>query len=271
MIPIEKLRSVRVVVCHAYPERPCPDGVASALLLRSAFNELFDEESIDVEVVFVAHGDQLEALEARPGMLFCDIAPPAARAKEFVEVGAIVLDHHATARPVVELFEHHAFGDEEKEPGVSGAVLAFREVYEPIFRGMNGGRVRGLEPGRARVVYPAYTFMWPCARGCCRFAPAAAGTFYGYRRRWMTKGVSARFVAAGCSDPTVLVFDSKGWVHTCTSTPEDEQTFPNTFTCTHGLSVESAFGIEEAFGMQPSHVLVEKPKDEKDEWDGGRD
>lgn len=134
MIPIEKLCAVRTVFCHAYPDHPCADGVASALLIRAALIRLFDEERHEFEVRFVTHGEQFERLEARPGMLFCDIAPPQARAQEFVDAGAIVLDHHATARSVVERFEHHAFGDEEKNPGVSGAVLAFREVYEPIAR-----------------------------------------------------------------------------------------------------------------------------------------
>ena len=123
---IEKLDAVRQIVCHRNPESACPDGVASALLLREVLPT--------AEVRFVHHGE-LADLEARPGMIFCDIAPPSERAREFLEVGAIVLDHHRTAREVVSPFVEKgqgAFADESTEPGVSGALLAFRHVYEPM-------------------------------------------------------------------------------------------------------------------------------------------
>jgi oligoribonuclease NrnB/cAMP/cGMP phosphodiesterase (DHH superfamily) len=46
---------------------------------------------------------------------------------------AIVLDHHKGAEEIVRSFgELGVFADEKLEPGVSGAVLAFREVWEPI-------------------------------------------------------------------------------------------------------------------------------------------
>jgi oligoribonuclease NrnB/cAMP/cGMP phosphodiesterase (DHH superfamily) len=63
-------------------------------------------------------------------MLFVDFSPPAERVQEFVQAGANVLDHHKTAKPIVEAFgPHGVFGDEVTEPGVCGAVLAFRHVW----------------------------------------------------------------------------------------------------------------------------------------------
>lgn len=65
-------------------------------------------------------------------MLFCDIAPPAERAHEFLPRVPVVLDHHKGAEHLVKTFTHHVFADEKLEPGVSGAVLAYREVWKPL-------------------------------------------------------------------------------------------------------------------------------------------
>jgi hypothetical protein len=127
-IDIEALRAVRVIVTHQHSAaEACPDGLASACIIRRVLPE--------ARVLFMQHGTpELRDLVAEPWMLFCDITPPAARVAEFVEVGAIVLDHHKTARAVVEAFgERGVFADEETEPGVSGAVLAFREVWAPLY------------------------------------------------------------------------------------------------------------------------------------------
>jgi hypothetical protein len=44
-----------------------------------------------------------------------------------------VLDHHASARPVVEAFgDRGIFADEVSQPGVSGATLAFEHVWRKI-------------------------------------------------------------------------------------------------------------------------------------------
>ena len=112
----------------------CADGLASAIIIRDALPH--------VEVVFAQHGTpSLEALPASPGLLFCDIAPPRARAGEFVEAGAIVLDHHLHARDIVELFgSRGVFADETLSPGVSGAMLAYEHVWQPLVpRGYGGG------------------------------------------------------------------------------------------------------------------------------------
>lgn len=127
MISLDKLRQVKKIVCHSF----CPDGLGSAILLFDAFHCFGDAMP---EVVFTTYGTAIyETLVAEPGMLFCDLSPPPARAQEFVDVGAIVLDHHKTARKVVEMFgENGIFGDEVTEPGVCGAVLAWREVWVPV-------------------------------------------------------------------------------------------------------------------------------------------
>lgn len=109
----DALRSVTTIVTHA----DCPDGIASALILLDALP--------DAEVVFTTYNtEHYRNLPAAPGMLFCDITPPRERAQEFVAAGAFVRDHHRGAQDIVALFgERGVFAD---EPGVSGAMLAYR-------------------------------------------------------------------------------------------------------------------------------------------------
>jgi hypothetical protein len=115
------LLKVKRVIVHGN----CPDGMASAMFLYNA---------LGIEPEFLIHGrDEYINLEAEPGMLFCDITPPALRYQEFIDAGAIVLDHHKKAESIVKAFgERGVFADEEQDPGVSGAVLAFREVWKPL-------------------------------------------------------------------------------------------------------------------------------------------
>lgn len=124
MIPIETLNLVTRIVTHA----SCADGVASALILRDVLPGR--------EIVFLQHGShEARTLAATPGTLFCDFVPPCDRIAEFVAAGAIVLDHHRGACDIVEAFGPlGVFADEATEPGVSGAVLAFREVWEPRYQ-----------------------------------------------------------------------------------------------------------------------------------------
>lgn len=124
-IPLDALRTVTTVVTHA----DCPDGIASAMILHDALPH--------ARIIFARHGaPETVALRAEPGMLFCDFSPPEARVVEFVDAGAIVLDHHRTARAVVEAFGPlGVFGDEVTDHGVCGAVLAFREVWRPLVPG----------------------------------------------------------------------------------------------------------------------------------------
>lgn len=118
-IHTEILRSVTKIITHA----DCADGRASALILHEALP--------NAAVFELAYGSpEYEGLAAEPGMLFCDITPPRARVAEFVAAGAIVLDHHKGAEDIVRAFgERGVFADEKLEPGVSGAYLAFREVW----------------------------------------------------------------------------------------------------------------------------------------------
>lgn len=119
MLEREWLDNVTHVVTHAN----CPDGAASAILLHDALE--------GAQISFLTYGPELDKLEAKPGMLFCDLTPPAVRVKEFVDAGAIVLDHHAKQREIVEAFGlRGVFADLKDEPGVSGAMLAFREVWK---------------------------------------------------------------------------------------------------------------------------------------------
>jgi len=121
---LEALAAVRTIVTHD----ECADGTASAILLHDALP--------DAEIVFAEYGAAADRLAARPGMLFCDFSPPAARVEEFVAARAIVLDHHRSARGVVARFgARGAFGDETADPGVSGAVLAYRHVWQALRAG----------------------------------------------------------------------------------------------------------------------------------------
>jgi oligoribonuclease NrnB/cAMP/cGMP phosphodiesterase (DHH superfamily) len=117
-ISLEDLKNVKTIFVH----KNCPDGIASGMILK---------HSLNVPVIFLQYGtDEYTNLQATPGMLFCDTTPPHPRAQEFVDAGAIVLDHHKMAQNIVALFgERGVFADEKAEPGVCGAVLAYREVW----------------------------------------------------------------------------------------------------------------------------------------------
>ncbi len=118
---IDELRQIRTIVTHRYPDRICPDGVASAIIL----NDVFDEATT---THFVAHGSpEYRGMPATPGMLFVDIVPPEDRLQEFIDAGAFVLDHHEKQRDLVTAFGTR--GVYSDEPGVSGAMLAFREAW----------------------------------------------------------------------------------------------------------------------------------------------
>ena len=127
MIPVEALQDIRTILVHGYPDGACADGLASSLILRDAFP--------DAEVRFLVHGTpEYVALAASPGMLFADITPPEVRVSEFVEAGAIVLDHHKSARHVVEAFgERGVYASAETQIGVSGALLA-HQVWTQLRR-----------------------------------------------------------------------------------------------------------------------------------------
>jgi hypothetical protein len=119
-----KLEGITKVVTHQH----CADGTMSAAIIRQALPR--------VEVVEMNYNTPaLAALKPEAGLLFCDFSPPPDRAEEFLQAGARVLDHHKGAQGVIQKFVDAGlghFGDERKDPGVSGAVLAYEHVYVPI-------------------------------------------------------------------------------------------------------------------------------------------
>lgn len=121
MLNLDALTQVTDIVCH----ENCADGTVSAMFLHDALPF--------ARVRFCQYGVAQEKLEVRPNMLFCDFSPHETRYQEFVAAGAIVLDHHKSARHIVEAFgDRGIFADEATEPGVSGAVLAYRHVWRPL-------------------------------------------------------------------------------------------------------------------------------------------
>ena len=118
--PLDRLKAVTTIISH----ETCADGLASAMILKAALPY--------ANVRFVKYNsEEHEKLEASKGMIFCDFSPHKTRTQDFIDVGAIVLDHHA--REVVDPFkESGVFADKDVEPGVSGAMLAYRHVYVPL-------------------------------------------------------------------------------------------------------------------------------------------
>jgi hypothetical protein len=121
MLKLKDLKRVKRVIVHG----KCHDGMASAIFLYDAFG---------IEPEFLCHGTpEYQNLEVTPGMLFCDISPPADRYQEFVDAGGIVLDHHKKAEHIVKAFgEKGVFADEVEDPGISGGTLAFYHVWLPL-------------------------------------------------------------------------------------------------------------------------------------------
>lgn len=131
-ITIEKIRKCKRLITHAYsPTVECPDGIASAMLIKAALP--------DIEVVFCAYGtDQHLGMEARHGDIWCDFTPHRDQVEKHVRAESVVLDHHKGARDIVEQFRFGVFADEKDDPGVSGAGLALREIYEPLCQASGG-------------------------------------------------------------------------------------------------------------------------------------
>lgn len=163
MIPIEALRAVKRCVVHAN----CADGRASAIILHAALP--------DAEIVEVAHDSTVhQAIEPTEGVLFCDMVPWLPKIgkadpigdefcrkcllSDWVDSGAIVLDHHDGTRDIVSAFgERGVFG--ENEHGESGAMLAWREVLRRVYR-------HDVETGVANIrdVAHANTSTWLLAQ-----------------------------------------------------------------------------------------------------------
>jgi len=150
---LHELAQVKTIVVHGN----CPDGVASAILLHDVLPQ--------AEIKFMQHGqDAYKALVPEPGYLFCDIVPYVTTKevttdgvikrindleaiKPWVDAGTLVLDHHKGVQDVVEAFgpKRSHFGDEKTEPGVCGAVLAFRHVWSLIHEVMDATDTVAIE------------------------------------------------------------------------------------------------------------------------------
>lgn len=134
-IPLDELAAIDTIVTH----KDCADGVASALLARDALP--------NARIVFIDYDSPAaRALVPTERMLFVDMTPHAAKTTagvltaaglenvmRFVEAGAWCLDHHAKQADIVRLFGPKGiYADARTEPGVSGAGLAFRHIWEPL-------------------------------------------------------------------------------------------------------------------------------------------
>lgn len=191
---------IHTVVCHKNPGSPCPDGVASAILILDACRSI---SAVDPEVKFVTHKTpEYEQLPATEGMIFCDIVPPPERVEEFLAVNAFVLDHHKGSKATIARFVERKFGvfaDEVEEPGISGAMLAFAHVWEPIWglttqqiadaRGRAANALRFATLAGIRDTWQKHDSRW---REAC--AQAEALRFY----PWETwSGIRSPFVHNG--------------------------------------------------------------------------
>jgi oligoribonuclease NrnB/cAMP/cGMP phosphodiesterase (DHH superfamily) len=116
------------LITHGYDNSECPDGIASAMLIKHVLP--------NIEIVFVVYNSpEHRNLKPGEGDIFCDFTPHPDTVDEFLEARAIVLDHHRSQQDIVERFVERGLGvyaDEAKEPGVSGAVLAWLEVWKPL-------------------------------------------------------------------------------------------------------------------------------------------
>jgi len=120
MIPIKKLETIKTVYSHA----ACPDGTVAALICSETLNRL----GIEHEVRTIQYqSKEHRELVPKPGQLFADITPPIERHKEWAEHSPIILDHHGTAKHVVEALGG-IYGEDEK---VCGSLLCYTYIYEP--------------------------------------------------------------------------------------------------------------------------------------------
>ncbi len=134
MIELDLLQNVTHLVTH----ENCADGTSSAMIIKDVLPH--------AKVTFCQYGTKLhQEIPAEPGMLWCDFSPPVARVQEFLDVRTIVLDHHGgPAKESTLAFAEKglgAFADEKKDPGVSGAMLAYREVWFPLELARSNARI----------------------------------------------------------------------------------------------------------------------------------
>lgn len=152
---IDLLKAIKKIVAHDN----CPDGRASALIIHDVLP--------DAEIEFVQYQTpRHKTMTPEPGVLFVDFTPWAEREppspesknpamteggkatiQAWVDAGTLVLDHHKGADDILAMFgDHGVFADEKAEPGVSGATLAWREVWAPLYAAAR----KHLKKGKSR-------------------------------------------------------------------------------------------------------------------------
>lgn len=133
MIELAKLQSLSHIVAH----ENCADGIISAMILKHVLPA--------ARVTFCQYETPLhKTIPAEPGMIFCDFSPHLSRVQEFLDVETIVLDHHGgPAGEATRAFVEKglgAFADMKQDVGVSGALLAYQNVWLPLW-----GQILGSE------------------------------------------------------------------------------------------------------------------------------
>ncbi len=129
------LKEVKEVYYHA----GCPDGTSSAMICALAFNDR--DENDFPKFRSVSYGEKwYEEMEPKKWQLFVDITPPKNRWEEWKSYKPIVLDHHQSAKYIVDGLEG-VYGNENE----SGAVLAFKHVYKPLKEFKNKHRYKSYD------------------------------------------------------------------------------------------------------------------------------
>ncbi len=162
---LDQLKAVKTIITHDN----CGDGLMSAILLKDAYSQV----GLTPDIKFVQYGTETyRRLEPGPNQLFCDFSPfipdievagqkvpDPEKLKPWVDSGALILDHHKGAKLAVKGFgENGIFADETAEPGVAGAVLAFKYVWLPFYTlGQRTGIVDFLGKGEEPVLQAANT------------------------------------------------------------------------------------------------------------------
>lgn len=170
MIELELLKNVTHIVTH----ENCADGTSSAMILRDVLP--------NAKVTFCQYSTKLhDQIQAEPGMLWCDFSPPVKRVQEFLDVKAIVLDHHGgpAKESTLAFVEKNlgAFADEKTDPGVSGALLAYNEVWVPLDQAR-------FEEARAGALKAGGLPPASLGRAPRENAVLALATFAGIRDTW---------------------------------------------------------------------------------------
>src|SRR5262245_19793890 len=137
---LEQLRNIKLVISHG---NTCPDGLASAMIVADAYGDKRPE------IRLIDHGSAEKAdLEPVPNMMFVDCSPLPEKAEPFIAAGAIVLDHHAKGSSVQAFVKAGLgiLGDERRDIGVCGAVLAYEHVWKPLREASSPEGMLAVEP-----------------------------------------------------------------------------------------------------------------------------